>query len=147
MSPICPTAAAACCSCTASGRFARPRRDTPSATAPEDTSTTDTPCSQSLTICAAQREMAALSRPLPLSVSSALPIFTTQVLPLLSRLRLVMRVEHFRFVVIVGGFARGLLLLTPQLAGTLAALARLALHALARGLLGGAEILVLGQAT
>ncbi|MNY64645.1 hypothetical protein D3C86_2017890 [compost metagenome] len=50
----------------------------PAATAPEDTSTSSTPCSRKATICATHTAMAARSRPRPSAVSNALPIFTTQ---------------------------------------------------------------------
>src|SRR5690606_32757685 len=71
-------AAAACSSCIALGRLVQPRRLMPAATAPEDTSTNSTPCSRKATICLTHTAIAERSRPRPSAVSSALPIFTTQ---------------------------------------------------------------------
>jgi hypothetical protein len=55
---------------------AKPRRSMPSAIAPEDTSTTSLPRVRSEAIWAAQRAMAALSRPRPSLVTSEEPTLT-----------------------------------------------------------------------
>src|SRR5690606_16496707 len=60
------------------GRRLSPSRATPSATAPEDTSTTWMPWRCSVTSCFTHAEIASVSRPSPLLVIKELPIFTTQ---------------------------------------------------------------------
>ena len=64
----------------------------PSATEPEDTSTSSMPRARSAAICSTQSAMASRCSPRPPSVSSALPILTTQRLARVSSLRSFMRV-------------------------------------------------------
>ena len=73
-----PTAAAACSLYNASGRSDQPSRLIPSATDPEDTSTSFTPSRLSEAIWSTQAPIATRSNPRPGCVSSALPILTTQ---------------------------------------------------------------------
>ena len=75
--PICPTAAAACSSCTALGLCFQPRRCMPSAMAPDETTTTSCPDLRSTAICCAQLLMAFVSRPAPWLVTRLLPTLTT----------------------------------------------------------------------
>src|SRR5689334_10470365 len=58
------------------GRALKPRRSMPSAIAPEDTSTTSLPRVRRDAIWAAQRAIAALSRPRPSLVTSEEPTLT-----------------------------------------------------------------------
>src|SRR6478672_8515608 len=88
MRPICPTAAAACSSCSACGRRFQPSRCTPSAIAPLDTRTTSRPCSRSAAICCAQRASATRSSPRPSFVTRLLPTLTTRRFALLTTERM-----------------------------------------------------------
>src|SRR5579862_1596783 len=63
----------------ACGRRVQPRRCTPSAMAPLETSTQRLPRARSCAICAAQRAIAAASRPRPWLVTSEDPTLTTSV--------------------------------------------------------------------
>src|ERR1700741_1445709 len=78
MSPIWPTAAAACSSCSAWGRGSHPRRCMPAAMAPLETSTTSRPDCRSWAISPAQRDRAPRSRPRPLPVTRPEPTLTTR---------------------------------------------------------------------
>src|SRR5258706_10596962 len=64
----------------ACGRFAQPRRCSPSAMAPLETSTQRLPSARSAAICAAQRAIACASRPRPSLVTSDEPTLITSVL-------------------------------------------------------------------
>src|SRR3990172_6756319 len=63
----------------ACGRRVQPRRCSPSAMAPLETSTQRLPSERSCAICAAQRAIAAASRPRPSLVTSEDPTLTTRV--------------------------------------------------------------------
>src|SRR3989304_956945 len=88
----------ACGSCGAGGRWLRPSRCMPAATAPEVTSTVSTPRARNCASCATQFWMPSLFSPWPSRVSSALPILTTTRRALLND-------------------ARGLLLAFPDMSG------------------------------
>ena len=59
------------------GRRRQPSRCIPAAMAPDDTSVTSRPSARRAATWRAQSSIAALSRPAPLLVTSALPTFTT----------------------------------------------------------------------
>src|SRR5512132_1352398 len=63
----------------ACGRLAQPSRCRPSAMAPLETSTQRLPSARSCAICAAQRAIAAASKPRPSLVTSEDPTLTTRV--------------------------------------------------------------------
>src|SRR4051812_4811143 len=91
----------------ACGRFAQPRRFTPSAIAPLETRMMRLPSARSCAICAVQRAIASTSRPRPSLVTRVEPTLTTRVAAAASGLGGTARAFLFRAVLLVGGFQEG----------------------------------------